>query len=331
MDDSAKEGQKFPLPYEETPIINPHTGEVVEDQQPLSESHDAASVVPEAARVFNTPAVAQASNEPVASEAEGAVQHARNEDPAALPHRDTPPQKSKRHMGTIIFIVLLFGLGVWLSGQLRSFFAPGASEEFAIPTQPPAEYQPVSGGIALNPSGSATSSARMTYQVISGTTKRPIEGVSLQLPSSIPAPTCDSGGCASSGTNLPGGTRLTIAPRGRGQLLPDFRGAILTDANGKEFVMRQTTIGGVNVYEYIGDFTGRTAGGYSFSKMRGVLIPVSDSLAIELNHFAPVGQQVDFAADDALFDSIVMSFRGGIGIQPTLRPTSVPSASGSAF
>lgn len=337
MDDPAKEDQKSPLTYEETPVINPHTGEWEETKpsQP-SESEDAASVIPEASRVFGGPGISMATDEPRTEEAPEPAAHKEKEEVVLpLPNRDARKPKPKRHMGTVVFVVLLFGLGIWLSSQLRSFFAPGISEEVPVPTLAPLESPAPSNGLVLNPSGPATSSAWTTYQVVSGTTKRPIEGISYQLPSAVKAPSCDSGGCASSGTNLPGGTRLTIAPRGRGQVLPDFRGAILTDVNGREFVMRQTTVGSVSAYEYIGDFTGRTAGGYSFTKMRGVLLPVSETLAIEFNHFAPAGQNVDFAADDAVFDTIIKTFRGGVAITPTVRPTvALPTAtpaSGSAF
>ena len=132
------------------------------------------------------------------------------------------------------------------------------------------------------------------------------------MPSEVKAPVCDSQSCASQGTNLPGGTRFTVAARGKGQLLPDFRGAILTDAAGREFTMKQGVFGGVFAYEYTGNFTGRTGGGYTFTAIRGVLMPVSETLAVEFNHFAPAGITSDFASDDAVFNEIIASFKTGI-------------------
>ncbi|MEK7801314.1 MAG: hypothetical protein AAB276_02565, partial [Pseudomonadota bacterium] len=83
------------------------------------------------------------------------------------------------------------------------------------------------------------------------------------------------------------------------------RGAILTDTTGKKFTMQQTTVGGKDVYEYIGNFAGSTSGGYSFTKMRGVLVPITTTTSVDFNHFAPTGITGDFGADDALFNEIV--------------------------
>jgi hypothetical protein len=243
-----------------------------------------------------------------------------------------------RFLGTLVFIVILFGLGIWLSSQLRSYFAGPLPEVANSPT--PVAY-PTSGRVPVA-SISATPAAWQTYQVVNGTTRAPITGFSYQLPGGVTAPVCDSGGCPSQGTNLPGGTRLTVAARGKGQVLPDFRGAILTDINGKEFVMKQAIVGGLPVYEYDGDFTGRTSGGYSFTKMRGVLVAVSDTFAVDFNHFAPVGSTSDFAADDRIFDQIIASIKMtntvskptptqptygiGVGTTPTVTPSATTAA-----
>ncbi len=284
--------QKTPLTYEETPIIDPHPEEVRSTHTGADELQDA---IPEAARVFDeSPSVPPLHAPPVA--------------PAA------PQHKSSRrgiHAGTVLFIILLFGLGVWLSGQLRSFFAPTVSDEIVIPTYAPEsddtgfESAPASPS-GINPTPFAT---RRTEQVLSGATKKPIAGLSYQLPNEVKVPVCDNTSCASYGTYLPGGTRFTIAPRGKGQLLPDFRGAILTDAAGREFTMQQTMYSGTLAYEYVGNFTGRTGGGYTFTAIRGVLIPVSDTLAIEFNHFAPLGIPSDFTKDEVVFNDILASFK----------------------
>lgn len=235
-----------------------------------------------------------------------------------------------RTIGNIVFFVILFGLGVWLSLQLREFLASPTevinpettpTETVSVPTSVPIK---TASGSAVKPQGSW-----VTYQVVSGASKKVMSGVSYQLPPEITAPVCDGANCPSQGTNLSGSTRFTVAARGKGFTLPDFRGAILTDASGHQFVMKQSIVGGKNVYEYVGDFAGRTGGGYSFSKMRGVLVPVTDTISVEFNHFAPVGITSDFAADDVLFDKIIASF---VSTVETIAPvaTSTPATATSS-
>lgn len=260
--------------YEETPILEP----IPDDQQ--TSSH----VAPEAAQIFETP--------PTATD----------------DHRVSEPTKAQRKnpIGTILFVALLFGLGVWLSSQLRSFFAPASTAEVPVPTVFPTTtgFLPAADGTASS-SGATAPSIRQT--VYSGARKSEIANVSYMMPSSMKELVCDNSSCTSQWVAMPNGTRFTVAPRGAGELLPDFRGAILTDADGKEFTMREVAFAGKTAYEYVGDFTGRTGGGYTFSRMRGVLIPVSDSLAIDFNHFTPVGSASDFVKDDRIFDAIVAS------------------------
>lgn len=219
-----------------------------------------------------------------------------------------PAKKPRRkRLGTFIFIALLFGLGIWLSSQLRLFVVPETTLENTdetlslTPSEPPL-ISSSSASIASQ-SGVINDWQTVTVSAVGSL----LQSVTYQLPQSVELPICDGSGCPSSGTNLSGGTRFTVAARGKGERLPDFRGAILTDANGKEFIMRQTSVGGKDVYEYIGDFVGRTGGGYQFTKMRGVLVPISDTISIEFNHFAPAATVSDFAADDEVFDQIISS------------------------
>lgn len=221
-----------------------------------------------------------------------------------------PVKKSHRkRLGTLIFITLLFGLGVWLSSQLRLFVVPQTTLENVDEIQ---SFTPSAPALISSPSASIASRSGEIRDWQTATVSAIgllLQSVTYQLPQSVTLPVCDGSGCPSSGTNLSGGTRFTVAARGKGERLPDFRGAILTDANGKEFTMRQTSVGGKDVYEYIGDFTGRTGGGYQFTKMRGVLVPVSDTVSIEFNHFAPAATVSDFAADDQVFDQIISSVK----------------------
>lgn len=206
-------------------------------------------------------------------------------------------------LGTLLIFALLFGAGVFLSGILRDYLnAPATEETAVIPTPTP---------VSILPAGSATPSATpaatgwTAYAVISGVTRVAIPGISLSLPSDLAAPTCDGSSCSSQGTYLSGGTRLTIAPRGAGQVLKDFRGSIISDLQGQAFTVTQTTVAGRNAVAFEADFTGSTAGGSTFSRMRGVMIEVTPTLSLELNHFTPTGTTADFASDDAVFNQIL--------------------------
>jgi hypothetical protein len=317
------------LSYEETPVINTEKGELLEhttevhtepEQSAPKITYEREDVVPEATQFF------QSQSQTSAPAPEPPLQHQQPSMASREPQK-TSKTRSPNHIGTYIFIIILFGLGVWLSTQLRSFFAPSTTAEVTVPTLAPSVVVPT---VPVQASSSATpDTSWISYQVISGATRKEVAGVSYKLPAGVVAPVCDSGNCVSQGTNLPNGTRFTIAVRGKGQLLPDFRGAILTDANGKEFTMKQTTINGVYGYEYIGNFTGRTGGGYAFSAMRGIEVPVSDTLSVEFNHFAPVGTTSDFAKDEIVFNSIIGTFKSTIPVT-TLAPT-IPTATSSGL
>jgi hypothetical protein len=83
---------------------------------------------------------------------------------------------------------------------------------------------------------------------------------------------------------------------------------VISDTSGNPFLTKPVTIGGLSATEFTGSFTGRTISGYAFSQMRGVMIPVSDNLSLEVNHFTPSGIVSDFAADETVFDSILKTF-----------------------
>lgn len=227
-----------------------------------------------------------------------------------LPHEAFAPPHPKKSIGktigNILLFVLLFGLGIWLASQARLFISSSVEQTQLIPT--PTEYvSPTNVPVYESSQSAVQPMGFVAYNIFSGSGKYMMPGVTFQLPTAVAAPMCDEGNCPSQGTMLPGGTRFTVAARGKGYLLPDFRGAILTDVAGREFVMKQSVVGGKSVYEYIGDFTGRTGGGYTFAKMRGVLVSITPITSVEFNHFAPVGQTTDFAADDVLFEKIIAS------------------------
>ncbi len=148
----------------------------------------------------------------------------------------SPPKKKSGCLGTIMTVIIFLALfigGIWAASFMRQFFpgsTPGQQEEetFVTPTG------------ATRPGATATGSAVAawkTYEVISGTTKTPFGGVTYQLPPDVLSPICDGSGCASQGTYLPGGTRFTVAPRGTGQALRDFR-RVGKDAGKRDYAPR---------------------------------------------------------------------------------------------
>lgn len=218
------------------------------------------------------------------------------------PYVQPAPPKPKgsfwKTVGVLLLFIGLFGVGIWLSSYIRKYFPNGLAgmtpQQQAVvnvptPTPPPAD----------------PFASWKTYQVISGVTKLPIEGVSYKLPADILAPTCDTTTCMSQGTYLPGGTRFTIAPRGQGQLLSDYRGSAISDVGGITFTSTSTTVGGQAAMLFSGSFAGKTVGGYGFSQMKGYMIALTPTTSLEINHFTPTGVTADFATDDTLFDQIV--------------------------
>jgi hypothetical protein len=138
-------------------------------------------------------------------------------------------------------------------------------------------------------------------------TGEPFEGVSFELPTAIPPLLCDKPQCISQGTFLSGGTRFTVALRGDNQLLKDYRLGVISDASGKEITVNPITIQGRTGIAYTADFTGATVSNIRFTKIRGVMLPITDTLSFELNHFALIGTNADFDADEILFNNILSS------------------------
>ncbi len=231
-----------------------------------------------------------------------------------------PPAKAPSSListvGMILMFVTLFAAGVGLSVFLRQWPAsrsatPSRSTIKPTPSVTPTPYV----NILASPTASPTAAiidpyvGWNTHQVISGVTKQPVPGISFKLPPEVLAPICDGVNCASQGTYLPSGSRLTVAPRGKAQLLVDARGNIvITDSSGKSFTTTHVTLaGGRKALEYTGLFSGTTVGGYTFSQMRGLMVEIDEDETIEINHFTPSGVSADFAKDDTLFDKIVAS------------------------
>jgi len=274
----TKEG----LPVEETPLLEP-IGDEAASQTKQPESREETPPEPPAEAV---------------SPAEGRVHSPRPSIAARL----------VGFLGKMVFFFGMFAAGVWISTILQPLVLH--QNPIVPPTPSPA------GGFTTT--ASPTSSPWKTYRVLNGTTKLPVEGVTYQLPAEVAAPTCDGANCASQGTYLPGGTRFTVAARGKGQALPDYRGKVVSDLLGQAFRVQQTTVGERPALAFTAEFAGVTIGGYRFTAMRGVMVEVSDTLSVEINHFTPSGSAADFAADEELFEEILtrVTIQGGASVIP---------------
>lgn len=234
-----------------------------------------------------------------------------------------PPKKKSssclKTVGIVIAFIALFVIGVNLSSSIRQFLPSGLGGQ--------TETQTTSNQPSVTPSPSASPAAQWkTYTVVSGITKVAIPGITFQLPPDILPPICDGVGCASAGTYLPGGTRFTVAPRGSGQSLRDFRGSIITDVTGTAFTTKPAVVNGHSVIDFSGVFTGRTVSGYAFSTMHGVMIEANNTVSLEVNHFTPNGVTADFEKDDLLFNEILKTFTF-----TSITPTVLPVASTSGY
>lgn len=220
-------------------------------------------------------------------------------------------------LGMILLFIILFAVGVGLSVALRQFLA-SRWEKTLEPTTTkltPTLAPSPTVNILTSPVASPTAvivdpyTGWKTYQVISGTTKSAVVGISFKLPPEMLSPICDGTSCASQGTYLPDGSRFTVAARGKGQLLIDARGNIVvTDSSGKSFTTKQIILpNGRKALEYSGLFSGTTVGGYTFSQMRGLMVEIDEDESLEMNHFTPSGVSAEFFKDDVIFDKIVVS------------------------
>lgn len=219
-------------------------------------------------------------------------------------------------VGRIVIFLLLFVAGIWLSSYVRQFFPNGIFPSTSETTTPIG-----ASGVSSTSGTLQNSDTWKAYDVLSGRTRESFNGVTFKLPSSILSPICDGAGCASQGTYLPGGTRFTVAARGTGQVLADSRGAAISDVGGMVFTTKDVTVAGFPATEFTGVFTGKTISGYRFTRMRGVMIELTPTTSLEVNHFAPTGISADFEEDDALFDAILKSITV-TGVTPN--PTGTP-------
>lgn len=241
------------------------------------------------------------------------------------------PQQPRSHgafdrLKIVFLLIVLFVIGFALSGVVRNAIDNlNSPKQTSAPTPTPTKDISVteekntptptitSATVSatpritqiITPSITPSITGWTVYNVLNGKTRMPIDGLAVQLPNTVLAPVCDGTSCGSQGTYLPGGTRFTIAARGAGQVLADFRGKTITDANGKALMTTPTTVGGKQATEYKTETNGSTNGGYGFTAMHGYMIILSDTMSLEINHFSPAGITTDFTADDVMFASII--------------------------
>ena len=234
------------------------------------------------------------------------------------------PNKILGFFKGLLFFIILFVVGFVLSGYIRDYLSSIATRQVA-PSAPKSntdENESTDAGSLSFKTPEATPTPK-TYSVVNGLTRQPVSDISFTLPSSVLPPICDGSACGSQGTYLPGGTRFTIAARGSGQVLADFRGKIISDAGGKSFVVNTTTIAVKSATEFTTSKVGSTIGGYAFSRMHGYMIEVTDTLSLEINHFSPSGITTDFAADEIVFNDIVKSLIFGGTLKGSVIPTNI--------
>lgn len=240
--------------------------------------------------------------------------------------------KKKTTIGSVLKVIMLFAVlffvGFWVSGMVRQYINTPLQKTETTPT-------PTIAAVAqteTTPSGTldGVKAGWKEYQVLVASTRKPYEGVTFQLPGDVVGPVCDGTSCASQGTYLPGGTRFTVALRGKGQALPDYRGKMISDVGGQTFTVKETTVSGQMATEFTGSFTGGTVGGYAFSAMHGYMIDVGDGVSLEMNHFSPSGIKADFASDDTLFQEIVSTVKRTTVSLPTMTPAPTKQASAAA-
>ena len=209
------------------------------------------------------------------------------------PNLYPPPKPSGNSFSvvtTIIILLLLVVVGFWLSGFAGKYIGTLFTKPTGEPVLP--TPTPLSTAVSASPSAvtlKPTPSVWKTYQVLTGATRTGYAGISFKLPPETLATICDGSDCKSQGTYLPGGTRFTVALRGEGQVLPDYRGAVISELGGVPMVVKETALLGRTAMEYTAGFIGTTVNGYKFSQMHGYMMPITDTIAFEINHFTPNG------------------------------------------
>jgi len=217
-------------------------------------------------------------------------------DTPELTSHTTHGKRSLSFIGKALAFLLLFSLGVAGSTLMRPLF------ESASFFKPPS-FSQQKIDVVVTPTPTITpvdeTAGWGTYTISVGENR-----LSYKLPTDVVPPVCDGQACLSEGTYLPGGTRFTISSKTTAPI-PNFEKLIVKDAGGRIFETKEATVSGFTAVDYSGSFIGRTTGGYTFTAMHGVMIQITPTITVEINHFAPNGITTEFEKDDALFSEIL--------------------------
>jgi hypothetical protein len=298
-----------PLVYEETPVIEP----IVEDSPPVNDASGSLTSAPEMPNI---------------------------------PKSYTPRKKSgvKGVLINILVLLIIFSVGVGATVVYRYYQgleiqknapqapvsirtiqptdSPVSTESAVIAPEASVSAKPtlalrITATPASSPSPTVTPAVIKNISV-SGWIKTeagtkagfPVPEMTLEIPGDFKAMACDPPGCTSEGTEMTGGTRFTVAVRKLYSPIKNFDKSQISDAGGKVFANTSVaSIDGKTAILFNGEFNGTTTGGYTFTKMKGAIIQVTPTLLLEINHFTPTGKQVDFTADDAIFDKILQTVK----------------------
>jgi hypothetical protein len=220
--------------------------------------------------------------------------------PLNTPELSTHSRHGKRPLAGIkksVFFLFLFLLGVGGVTFLRPFFETLTFPFFQQTTKD------TRSEIPQNTPPSET--VDETFEWNSFSTKAGMNFLTYKLPKEVLPPVCDGSACPSEGTFLPGGTRFTVSTKITNTPIVNFAKLIVKDAGGKVFDTQEATVSGHTAVNFSGSFLGLTTGGYSFTRMHGVMIYVAPTIAVEFNHFSPNGITSEFEKDDAVFSQIL--------------------------
>lgn len=241
---------------------------------------------------------------------------------ATLPDSLKTPELPPKRSGMPFLLKTFLLAGLFVAGiAVSSFFRPFITNfmtKFETPNSTVNDNKPPVISESQNMNTKTTDTPTVTrsqipkslaegfvYEILSSSNEH--IGATVLLPDGVVEPICDGSGCASYGTYLPGGTRLTFAYKAYPKAIEGFSRAIITDASGKSFSAGDASVSGKLAREYNGEFVGITTGGYRFNRMHGYMIQLTPAKTLEINHFTPSGITADFTSDEKIFSQIIQS------------------------
>jgi hypothetical protein len=229
------------------------------------------------------------------------------------------PRRQGGILRTVIFLTLIFFLGIGLSVLYRNFVLQLTGEGNLAKVNEDQKPEETESLDRESQDQVTTMENETTDTNISSDNRAPDKqpagweimtpaaGITYRLPPDVLPPVCDGSGCPSQGTYLTGGTRLTVAYYGNKLNRNLLTRTTITDAAGKEFMTSEASVSGQPALSFSGNFVGTTTGGYRFTRMRGYMVLTPTGNTLEISHFTPAGITADFDSDETLFEEIVMT------------------------